>query len=364
MGDQYIFLTILNVAATLLLIFLLCRSTIISSYTKKYYILASILVILVTIGATVTAYLYGAAPKYRNLHICIDMVSFIASPLICVLLSISLGINVKFNKIILFIPAIVNAIAVLTTQSTHLFFYISEDNIYTRGPLYWTYIVSYLFGFLLFFIAIIQVSKVFRKGFDPFILCLIIFLVGGTSFQVIDSNIRTTWTCVTMGNLIYYIYYTEMLLTHDELTHLLNRRTYESRKLRYEEKNEACIILFDIDNFKRINDSNGYTAGDRVLSNTAKTLHNCFGNMGECFRIVGDRFCVLTTVTDQNTIEKTISEFISEIEAVNKKGLQLISISYGYSFYSKILCTFDDAVRKADEKLLECRQKIHPSTPQ
>ena len=66
------------------------------------------------------------------------------------------------------------------------------------------------------------------------------------------------------------------LATRDELTGLLNRRhmseLLESEKLRHDRAARAtCLVLIDIDLFKRINDEHGHAAGDAVLKTFAQT---------------------------------------------------------------------------------------------
>ncbi len=71
----------------------------------------------------------------------------------------------------------------------------------------------------------------------------------------------------------------KILSENDNLTKIKNRRSITdfTNKL-YEEKNNFSIILFDLDYFKKVNDTFGHQAGDEVLkivsSITEKTLRN------------------------------------------------------------------------------------------
>lgn len=53
------------------------------------------------------------------------------------------------------------------------------------------------------------------------------------------------------------------------------------------------MIVFDIDDFKQINDSYGHSAGNRCLKEIADCLKKAYSRDGLCYRIGGDEFCVL-----------------------------------------------------------------------
>lgn len=66
--------------------------------------------------------------------------------------------------------------------------------------------------------------------------------------------------------------YLKHLAEHDALTGLPNRRALED--LYPKLSRPTGVILFDIDHFKRYNDTHGHLAGDSVLKNFATTLRN------------------------------------------------------------------------------------------
>jgi diguanylate cyclase (GGDEF)-like protein len=82
-------------------------------------------------------------------------------------------------------------------------------------------------------------------------------------------------------------------LLHDPLTGIMNRRAFTQRR---SELDESCtphwLLLFDVDNFKRINDNWGHTVGDGVLCRVAELLVAELGS-GCVYRIGGDEFAAL-----------------------------------------------------------------------
>ncbi|MDX1495776.1 MAG: sensor domain-containing diguanylate cyclase, partial [Longimicrobiales bacterium] len=88
------------------------------------------------------------------------------------------------------------------------------------------------------------------------------------------------------------------LATVDDLTGLTNRRgfhaiAYHSLALCQRVGKPAALLMFDLDDFKEINDTRGHAAGDRVLRRFADQLLTSFRDSDVVARLGGDEFCVL-----------------------------------------------------------------------
>lgn len=81
--------------------------------------------------------------------------------------------------------------------------------------------------------------------------------------------------------------------THDSLTDLPNRALF-ARRLREAVSRGAVAVLFlDLDDFKRINDSLGHEAGDRLLVQVAERLRASVREGDTVSRLGGDEFTIL-----------------------------------------------------------------------
>jgi len=94
----------------------------------------------------------------------------------------------------------------------------------------------------------------------------------------------------------------ERLAHYDELTQLYNRRYFNemlnqeiSRSSRYD--NKFSLILFDIDHFKRVNDSFGHDVGDAVLQTLSQIIRANIRKSDVLARIGGEEFAVIATET-------------------------------------------------------------------
>ncbi len=88
----------------------------------------------------------------------------------------------------------------------------------------------------------------------------------------------------------------ERLSCTDSLTGLVNRgsfiRTLEER-FSQEDSPKLVLVLVDIDNFKRINDSLGHRTGDRLLVKLARRLTNALEARGQVSRFASNEFAIL-----------------------------------------------------------------------
>ncbi len=142
------------------------------------------------------------------------------------------------------------------------------------------------------------------------------------------------------------------LAVKDDLTGVYNRNAYNlyiNEKIRGTKNELRGIIVFDIDNFKTINDTKGHLAGDTVLKDVSKNISEVFcETQHRVFRIGGDEFSVLTEgISENEIIERLI---------VLKKRLDIdvgISLSKGYSI---IKDNPEEAFRYADEMLYADKQ--------
>jgi diguanylate cyclase (GGDEF)-like protein len=156
------------------------------------------------------------------------------------------------------------------------------------------------------------------------------------------------------------------LAEHDALTGLGNRREFEervteqlARAKRYGE--QAALLMIDVDDFKRINDTYGHHAGDEGLRAIGGVLSESVRVMDSVARIGGDEFAVLLPYADRGTAEEVADKLR---HAVARRTLSLgdheevpLSISIGIAMIDKTTSDEEAAFRAADLAMFE--QKHH-----
>lgn len=123
----------------------------------------------------------------------------------------------------------------------------------------------------------------------------------------------------------------------DELTGLANRRAFNESasallKLDQRERRPTSLVLFDLDDFKQINDSHGHSAGDAVLRQVADRLKTVLRASDVTARLGGDEFAFLLPGTDADAARQTaqkVHEAISQ-QPPEHEGRQLpVTLSMG-----------------------------------
>lgn len=152
----------------------------------------------------------------------------------------------------------------------------------------------------------------------------------------------------------------EKMAVTDPLTNLYNRRHIYDRLRQEGEKCERyssrfSVLMLDIDNFKRINDSYGHQFGDMVLKKVADAVTSSVRNVDIAARYGGEEFMIILPeiqIKGALTVAERIREKISEIKTeVNDLK---ITVSGGVAEFSG--GSVEDLVRKVDELLYNAKE--------
>ncbi|MCR5790700.1 MAG: GGDEF domain-containing protein [Lachnospiraceae bacterium] len=142
----------------------------------------------------------------------------------------------------------------------------------------------------------------------------------------------------------------------DVMTGVLTRQAGTQKINRFIEKNpdmQCAFMIFDGDNFKKINDSYGHSCGDDVIIQNAKLLTEKFADKGIILRFGGDEFVVFYTNTDINEISSKLRELtMEENRAVMNDGKTVsFTFSVGVSMFPKYGKDFESLMKQADDAL-------------
>lgn len=145
--------------------------------------------------------------------------------------------------------------------------------------------------------------------------------------------------------------------TVDDLTGLYNRRHFMRLTENYAMQNEAgiALLLFDIDDFKLINDTYGHMAGDQALIDFSDKILRLYENKGIAGRIGGEEFAVSFFAGNEEAALKEAEQFCLEMSRhdVRLDGGERIrlTVSAGIAFTKDSGVTFETLYREADEAL-------------
>lgn len=116
----------------------------------------------------------------------------------------------------------------------------------------------------------------------------------------------------------------------DGLTKSFNRGHFNKKYREYmSRKQNFYLIMFDIDNFKILNDTFGHVFGDKVLKEIVKAAKSMIGIYGEIFRYGGEEFVVLIKYLGEEEVVRMAEELRNYIENRQWDEDILVTISVG-----------------------------------
>jgi diguanylate cyclase (GGDEF)-like protein len=149
----------------------------------------------------------------------------------------------------------------------------------------------------------------------------------------------------------------------DPLTGLLNRRgfyqTAENLLLRGERSGSAWVLLYlDLDGFKRVNDSLGHDAGDRVLRWVSEQLKSCLRPFDILARMGGDEFTALLDLEFPEQAAKIAEKLIERVSICQQiDGLDMaLGASIGIATFPDCGANLDGLLRAADIAMYEAKR--------
>lgn len=147
----------------------------------------------------------------------------------------------------------------------------------------------------------------------------------------------------------------ERMAYHDQLTGLYNRTAYAEYGKQLEIKTGNCVVVMcDLNNLKQCNDNYGHEKGDEYIKYCADVIKSVFGEIGKCYRLGGDEFCILIEGRPLSVCEQKIGEVQRRIEAYNDTHDN--EFRYGMAcgcvrFDILLDHDLEDTLRRADKKM-------------
>ncbi|MCE7792786.1 GGDEF domain-containing protein [Salipaludibacillus sp. CUR1] len=145
----------------------------------------------------------------------------------------------------------------------------------------------------------------------------------------------------------------------DSLTGLYNRRYIQQNFSKYIKKAnrnnyKLFVLLLDCDNFKKINDTWGHSAGDLVLIKIAKMLMQYDNKIYASARWGGDEFLVIGTCHNDEEIDRFTRDLQQQLaDLIIPEIKQSVSVSIGSSVQQPGKTDIRDLIKEADDNMYE-----------
>jgi len=146
------------------------------------------------------------------------------------------------------------------------------------------------------------------------------------------------------------------LAEHDSLTGLANRYAFEEAlrvNITQQPRDDAklALILFDLDNFKYINDTHGHGIGDKLLKQVADSVSHCLRGNEVFARLGGDEFAIiLSNLHTIDNVTRVTKRILASLDKVfNITGIEVnMSASIGIAIYPDNSVDANELLKFAD----------------
>jgi len=157
----------------------------------------------------------------------------------------------------------------------------------------------------------------------------------------------------------------EWLSVTDPLTGAFNRRHFfvvgERRFAQsLQAREQICVLLLDVDDFKSINDQHGHAAGDRVLVEVALACKTSLREADLLARYGGEEFVALLPATDLPRalqVAERVRTSVADTQVATDRGATVRpTVSVGVAMLSDAPISFDSLLAQADAAMYDAKR--------
>ncbi len=290
------------------------------------------------------------------MHICLFSISPILTyywyQLIKTLVASEKDIVRKGNKL-LFLPVIVCITLTFLSPAFHLVFYITDNNVYHRGPFYiLVEMIVYFYVILSGILILVNRNKLIKEDFMILFTANIFPLIGG-AIQLFFYGPLLMLSSTAFSLMITYNFLQQRMVQLDSLTGAWNRGSFDyyiEQRLKRNNNDIIGIIYCDLDKLKYINDNYGHVEGDAALKASISIMRDVIMKNEIIVRMGGDEFIIITnyeTKQELDLIVDKLREAFMEYNHQSDKSYK-IECSFGADLFSSEFCSIEQFINHVD----------------
>lgn len=281
---------VITINILFLIVFLGTNTVFDKRITKRF--LVSILILIATTVVENVDYALSFRETPTMLRTISHMLGYILRPYTIYVLILILRYETRKERWLVALPAIINTVVELSALFCGLAFEFNEANQFVRGPLGYTpHICS---GFYLVLILLLSAQFFKERNYMEagIILTIVVTCVVATVLESIWDHEGLLRVASSLSITFFYLYFCAQSFKRDALTKVLNRHCFYRDAEKYKDKMIA-VLSVDLNDLKKINDSEGHAAGDVAILTTAECIRKHLIKGCFLYRTGGDEFMVL-----------------------------------------------------------------------
>lgn len=300
------------------------------AFNRVFFIGSGIMMSMTLFEAFTCLLNHNPAPWARGLSTVLHVFLFATPPLIAyywLLLADTLTLHgdvahMKPNLLVM-IPVWIGLAVTLLTPFFHWVFYIDQDGVYHRGPLFFVImVIAYAYLLTGFLVLLKRRKNLIGMDFHFLTLFCLMPMIGGL-VQGLVYGVLLMWASQSCSLTIMYLYLQERMIQTDYLTGAWTRHSFEytiAQKLRSNKHTPFGVVYADIDNLKQINDAFGHLEGDSAIRATVATIREVLRKGDAVARLGGDEFAILLNVPDCEALQSVVQRISKALDAYNNQS--------------------------------------------
>jgi diguanylate cyclase (GGDEF)-like protein len=280
--------------------------------------------------------------------------------------------NDKKVEITLILPFAVSIVALVATYLVSPGLLIDE-NMKTTGMFdAFLVVVPYLYLIVMIIYAVrksrqedslLEKKRHLYVGFIP-----VITVIGGLLQMILMPALPIFCFASTLLMLAFFIQSIEAQVSTDPLTKLNNRGQlvrYASQESNlWMEGHRTFIIMMDINDFKKINDTYGHAEGDKALVILSRTLTNVIRKCSYPIflgRYGGDEFILIVHPANEEDLNELLTRIRTKVreQCLDQNKPYILSVGIGYDEVQKEEPdAFAKSLKRADEKMYQDKERV------
>jgi diguanylate cyclase (GGDEF)-like protein len=206
-----------------------------------------------------------------------------------------------------------------------------------------------VYDLLIFFLGLLMVSLsrayIFLRSE---VLMPVFYVTTAVGYFLIAYSV------IRLANYLKSVKVLEQTAFYDPLTKAYNRNfieEYIKEELKKAKrlKEEFCLLLIDLNDFKEVNDRYGHNAGDVVLKRVVEKLRRNLREYDMVARWGGDEFLVVLPAEKGSNILEIVGRLVEDFKV--SYGDVTVTLSVGYACFPYDGDTLDKLIEKADSRM-------------
>lgn len=238
---------------------------------------------------------------------------------------------------------------------TPILFKITEGNVYERGIFVWINLAVIYLLLLHALVMVIRKRKSLNSNLTVVVVMFLVLPAIAAYIQLTNVGLVIMWPTLSIAVIATYLFMETSSASKDYLTGLYNRSRFDEYILRKIEKNDYfTVIMIDLDDYKKLNDTYGHYVGDKLIIIFGNILKSVFSDKALVSRYGGDEFIIICNRTDESLLEEHKKLIQTRIAEYDDEIVRKLKFSIGYSIRTEgTEKNFQELLTEADDMMYQ-----------